>query len=471
MRGWILDFTYSLRLFRKSPGFTLIVVLCLGLGIGVNASIFSLLSFVFLRPLPVEDPDRVVVLNHGGNPLFSYPDLRDFQDRNQLLSGVAASNPTESSLDFDGTSHSAAAEAVTVNYPRVIGVRPFLGRWFSTEEEPAAVISYRTWQRVFGGDPNVLGKQIRSESQWYTVVGIAPKEFTGIYMPMSMDLWVPFKRWAQQHANILAQMNDRSQTRVFVFARLKPGVGPAQAAAELDTIAEQIRREDPRSTESATRVAVEQVRGLPNVRARRSSMPIIVLLMLVVGLVLLIACANVGNLLLARGAARRREISVRMALGAGRMRVLRQFMAESLILALCGGVVGVVLGNWTSRLLDTMLMSSPYGESIQLMLSSDIRVWIFTAALSVLTTLFFGLAPAWQASRTDAMPVLKGETPLSRRFRLRNISLVGCSSGVCIARSSPHGRPFSARAPALAGCRSRIRRAKPSGRKHLCFAS
>jgi predicted lysophospholipase L1 biosynthesis ABC-type transport system permease subunit len=238
----------------------------------------------------------------------------------------------------------------------------------------------------------------------------------------------------------------------------------------LDTIAEQIRREDPRSTESATRVAVEQVRGLPNVRARRSSMPIIVLLMLVVGLVLLIACANVGNLLLARGAARRRAISVRMALGAGRMRVLRQFMAESLILALCGGVVGVVLGNWTSRLLDTMLMSSPYGESIQLMLSSDIRVWIFTAALSVLTTLFFGLAPAWQASRTDAMPVLKGETPLSRRFRLRNISLVGCS-GVCIARSSPHGRPFSARAPALAGCRSRIRRAKPSGRKHLCFAS
>jgi hypothetical protein len=168
MRGWMLDLTYSLRLLRRSPGFTMLAVLCLGLGIGVNASIFSLVNFSFLRPLPVTEPDRVVVLSRGGSPLISYPDYRDLRDRNRSLAGLAASNPTESSLDFEGNSHPAAAEAVSVNYPQVIGVRPLLGRWFSSEDEPAAVISYRTWQRLFNGDPGVLGKRVRSETQWYS---------------------------------------------------------------------------------------------------------------------------------------------------------------------------------------------------------------------------------------------------------------------------------------------------------------
>jgi hypothetical protein len=193
MRGWLLDLRHSIRQFRKTPGFAVIAILCLGLGIGVIASMFSLLNFLYLRPLPVNDPHRVVVFSRAGNPLNSYADYRDYCDGAQTLAGVAATNPTESSLDFDGVSHSAAAEAGSLNYPEVIGVLPYLGRWFQTEDEASVVLSYRTWQRLFHGAPNVLGKRVRSESQWYTVVGMAPPEFEGIYLPMSMDLWVPLK--------------------------------------------------------------------------------------------------------------------------------------------------------------------------------------------------------------------------------------------------------------------------------------
>jgi len=431
MRGWMLDLTYSLRLLRKSPGFTLLAVLCLGLGIGVNASIFSLVNFSFLRPLPVVEPDRVVVVSRGGSPLISYPDYRDLRDRSQSFAGLAASNPTESSLDFEGNSHPAAAEAVSANYPQVIGVRLFLGRWFSTEDELAVVISYRTWQRLFSGDPDVLGKRVRSETQWYTVVGVAPKEFTGIFLPMSIDVWVPFRAWARQYGNIVSEMEDRASPRVMVFGRLKPETSVRQAGAELNAITEQIRKADPKGEKTAgPLLAVERVRGIPNVNGRRQSAPVVALMMIVVGMVLLIACVNVGNLLLTRGVARQREISIRAAMGAGRGRLLRQLMTESLMLAALGGLAGVVLGNWTSRMLEAMLESSPYGESMGLILSSDVRVMAFTAALALLITIVFGLAPAWRASRTDVVSALKGETPGSGRFRLRRISLAG---QVCVS--------------------------------------
>jgi len=425
MRGWLSDFVFALRLLRKSPGFTVLAVLCLGLGIGVNQSIFSLVNYLFLRPLPVAEPERVVVLGRGGGPLFSWPDYRDFRDRNESMAGLAASNPTESSLDFDGESHAAAAEAVSLNYAGVLGFHPFLGRWFASEDEPAVVLSYAAWRRLFNGDANVLGKRVRCETQWYTVVGVAPKEFTGIYMPMSVDIWVPFQVWAQQHQTMLARMQDRGRPQVFAFGRLKDGIAAGQAAAELNAIAAGISKDDAQSTKTPVPIVVEPVRGVPNINTRRAGAPIAALLMAVVGLVLLIACVNVGNLLLARGASRRREISVRIALGAGRHRVLRQLMTESLVLACCGGLAGVILGSWTSRLLETTLLGSAYGESIQIVLSSDVRVMIFTVALAILTTLLFGLAPAWRVSRNDVMSSLKGDAPTGGRLRLRHLSLVG----------------------------------------------
>jgi predicted permease len=413
------DVFYSLRQFAKAPGFTFLAVLCLGLGIGVNASIFSVLNALFLRPLPVIAPDRLVVLSRAGSPLLSYPDFRDFHDRTVTLEGMAASFPTESSLDFDGLAHNAAAEAVSLDYPAVIGVRPFLGHWFQSEDEDSCVISYRAWQRFFAADPNVLGKRVRSETQWYTVIGVAPKEFQGIYLPMSMDLWVPLHHWTQQHPGMNARFEERAQPNVFVFGRVKQGIAPRQAAAEINSMAAEV---DTAETKPALIVA-EQVRGIPAANTRRNAAPVGAVLMSVVGVVLLIACVNVGNLLLARGAARRREISVRVALGASRSRLLRQLLTESLLLAIGGGIAGIFLGMWTNRLLETLLAAGPY-ESIQLDLAADRRVLLFTALLSLATTLIFGLAPAWRSSRIDVVSGLKGSVPTSARFGLRRVSLI-----------------------------------------------
>ncbi|MGA3187626.1 MAG: ABC transporter permease [Bryobacteraceae bacterium] len=409
----------AVRQFTKSPGFTFLVVLCLGLGIGVNASIFSVLNSLYLRPLPVIAPDRLVVLSRSGGPLLPYPDFRDFRDRTLSLEGVAASFPTESSLDFDGLAHNAGAEAVSLDYPRVIGVRPFLGRWFQTEDEDSCVISYRAWQRFFAADPNVLGKRVRSETQWYTVIGVAPREFQGIYLPLSIDLWVPLQRWTRQHPGMSARFEDRAQPNVFIFGRLKQGVALRQAAAEMNSIAARVETAE---TKSAPIVA-EQVRGFPSVNTRRNAAPVAAVLFVVVGIILLIACVNVGNLLLARGAARHREISVRIALGASRFRLLRQLLTESLLLAIGAGITGVFLGVWTNRLLETLLAAGPY-DSIQFDLSADRRVLLFTALLSLATTLIFGLAPAWRNSAIDVIAGLKGTIPADSRFGLRRASLV-----------------------------------------------
>jgi predicted permease len=412
------DVTYSLRQFAKSPGFTFLAILCLGLGIGANASIFSVLNSLFFRPLPVISPNRVIVLSRAGSPLLSYPDFQDFRDRTSTLEGMAASLPTESSLDFDGLAHSANAEAVSLNYPTVIGVRPFLGRWFENEDEDSCVISYRAWQRLFAADPNALGKRVRSEKQWYTVVGVAPRDFEGIYLPMSMDLWVPLHHWTQQHPGFPQRMKDRGQPTVFIFGRLKPGIADRQASAEINSIAAQLPREG-----KFIPVIVDPVRGIPAANTRRNAAPVAGVLMAVVGVILLIACVNVGNLLIARGAARHREIAVRMALGAGRTRLLRQLLTESLLLAIAGGFAGIFLGIWTNRLLETLLAAGPY-DSVQLDLAADSRVLLFTALLSLATTIFFGLAPAWRASKVDVLTGLKGSVPAQARFGLRRVSLI-----------------------------------------------
>jgi putative ABC transport system permease protein len=412
------DVLYALRQFSKSPGFTFLAVLCLGLGIGVNASIFSVLNALFLRPLPVSQPGEVVVFNRTSGPLISYPDFRDFRDRSVTLQGVAASNPTESSLDFDGVAHNAGAEAVSIEYPQVLGVQPLLGRWFQTEDEEACVISYRAWQRFFAGDPNVLGKRVRSETQWYTIVGVAPRTFEGTYLPMSMDLWIPLQHWMKQHPGVEARMNDRGQPSVFIFGRLKTGIRAREAAAEINAIASQL----PHTEARPAPIAVDYARGIPSASSRRSAIPIAAVLTMVVGVILLIACVNVGNLLLARGAARHREISVRVALGARRARLLRQLLTESLLLAIGGGVAGLIFGYWTNRGLELLLSAGPY-DSVRLDLAADARVLLFTAALSLGTVVFFGLAPAWRASQVDVLAGLKGAAA-EPRFGLRRVSLI-----------------------------------------------
>ena len=438
MRGFLSDLTHSLRLARKSPGFTLLAATCLALGIGVNTSVFSMLNFLFFRSLPVREPGRLVVLGRRGNQLLSWAEYRGLRGRSRLLTGIAASNPTESSLDFDGETHAAAAEAVSVDYAQVIGVRPFLGRWFEREDEPAAVIGYRTWQRLFHADPHILGKRVRSETQWYTIVGVAPPEFAGIYLPLNMDIWVPFRVWASQYPGIAAELEDPARPRVFVFGRMKPGIAPPQAAAEINAIARQIQNQRPRSETQAGPLTVERVRGVPNARSRAASAPIAAVLLAVVGIVLLIACVNVGNLLIARGAAREREICLRIALGAQRARIVRQLLTESLVLAAGGGLAGLVLGAWTGRLFEILLPTTAFGEALRVDFTPDARVILSSALLALLTTLVFGLAPAWRASRADAQAqragafragafragAFRAATVRERYFGLRRVSLV-----------------------------------------------
>ena len=405
------DITLALRQFRKAPGFVFLAVLCLALGIGVNASIFSLLDFVYLRPLPVANADRVVVLSRAGNPLISYPEYRALRDRNRSLAGLAVSEPEESDLSVDGNAVLVGAEPVSGNYATVLGARTALGRWFNREDEPAAVISYNAWQRYFHGDPNVLGRTIRSESHSYTVAGVTPPEFGGIYLPLRIELWVPFQYWAAGRA-------DRMRT--MVFGTLKPGVTASQAAAELNAIATRIRQEDPALAKEPDRpLTVESVRGVPNPAGRRQAMPVVALLMVVVALVLLIACVNVGNLLLARGAGRQREIAVRFALGAGRARVLRQLMTENLLVGLLGGAVGIAVGYAANRLLQAAIPLLPFGEAFRFELPVDFRVLLYSALMALVTVLISGLVPALQGSRGDLAAVLKGAGTASARLRLR----------------------------------------------------
>jgi predicted permease len=409
------DIRLALRLFRKSPGFTFLAVLCLALGIGVDASIFSLLDSVYLRPLPVGNADRLVVLSRSGNPLFSYAEYRGLVDRNQSLAGLAASDPEESDLSFEGNAALIGAEPVSANYAAVLGARTLLGRWFDREDEPAALISYNAWQRLFHGDPHVLGKTVRSESHTYTVIGVTPPEFGGIYMPLRIDLWVPFRFWAGENAEHM---------RVMVFGTLKRSVTVSQASAELNAIATEIRREDP-AKDAVAPLALELVRGVPNPVSRHQAVPVVILLMTVVSLVLLIACVNVGNLLLARGMGRQREVAVRFALGASRARVLRQFMTENLALGLAGGAAGVFVGYASNRLLQAAIPALPFGEMLRFDLPLDFRVLVYSGLIALLTSLLFGLLPALQGSRYDLAGSLNGTSVAGGRLRLRLATLTG----------------------------------------------
>ena len=407
----------AIRLLRKSPTFTLLALLCLALGIGVNASIFSLLDAVYLRPLPVGNADRVAVLSRAGSPVFPYPEYRALRDRSQSLEGLAFSQPEESDLSFEGHASLTGAEPVSANYAAVLGVRTAVGRWFTSEDEPAAVISFHAWQNLFHGDPGVLGKIIRSESHAYTVVGVARPEFAGIYAPLRIDLWVPFRYWAGNHAN---------GRRGMIFACLKRGIGVSQAAAELNAVATLIHRENPEMAKDAgAPLRLELVRGIPNPVGRRQAMPVVILLMAVVGLVLLIACTNVGNLLMARGVERRREIAVRFALGAGRARVLRQLMTENLTLGFLGGAAGVLVGYASNRLLMAALPMLPFGEMFRFDLPLDSRVVLYTGSVALLTVFLFGLLPALQSSRGDLAAALKGANIAGGRLRLRLAMLSG----------------------------------------------
>ncbi|MDQ3687842.1 MAG: ABC transporter permease [Acidobacteriota bacterium] len=418
MKTLLQDLRYGLRILLRKPGFTAVAVLTLALGIGANTAIFSVVNAVLLRPFPYESPERLVILQERISERdlpASYLNFADWRDQNSVCSSMAAVR-TRENFNFTGAGEPERLQGriVSASFFSTLGVRPIRGRDFLAEEDrpgapPAVILSYGFWQRRFGADESVVGKQLTLNNQSFTVVGITPANFQ---FGTDADVSVPIGLSA-----------DRFRLRgkdpgILVVARLKPEVSLTQAEAELNTIAARLEQQHP-DTNAGRRVRITSLHEsfVGDVRQ-----PLMILLG-AVGLVLLIACANVANLLLVRAAARQKEIALRAALGAGRARIIRQLLTESVLLSVLGGVLGMLLALWGMGLITSYL---PDGIPRLRETGIDAPVFGFTLVVSLLTGVLFGLAPALQVSRTNLTETLKegdrGST--GRRQHLRSVLVV-----------------------------------------------
>jgi predicted permease len=431
------DFIYTLRRLSRSPGFVLAVVLSIGIGIATNATIFSIVSRFVLRPAPVGDPATLLSLHttHEGDECcnnFSMPTYSDVRDQAKSFSGVAAYDAlVPASIGGKGEPERAWGQAATANYFDVARLGMTLGRGFlpSEEHQPVIVLGHRLWQRRFASDPNVIGKPITLSGHPYTVVGVAPPGFHGLDVVLDPVFWVPLGNVAQlapmgDNAPKYDRKVDRGNHWLGVIGRLKPGVTPSQAAAELHTLAGHYATAYP-ATDKGGGFLLSQAGSLPPGRDHSTILMFLAILSVAVLLVLCIACANVANLLLAKGAARQREMAIRLALGAARITLLRQMVMESVLMALAGGFVGILMALWATGALSAFRVPAPV--PLDMSVAVDWRVLLYTFALSMVTGLFLGLVPAWIASRPVLTSALKGEDAMARpgrRIHLRSVLVV-----------------------------------------------
>ncbi len=423
------DVAYALRVFLRNPGFTLVAVVSLALGIGVNALVFSAVNAIVLRPLPVQNPGQLVFLENGVyNAGQSFPNYRELRDHNQVFSGTLGYRVTQIELELSNTTTTRTwGYLATGNYFDVLGVKPLLGRFFHQEDDlhaggsPYAVLSYGSWKARFGGDREIVGKTIRINRQPYTVLGVAQPEFHGTEVFYWPEVWVPMMMQAQIEPGN-AWLEEPATFNTWVIGRLKPAMSTVQATANLNTLAAELARSNPKMNEGlsfhlARPGLIGDALGAP---VRAFSFGVLVL----AALVLLTACANLASMVAARAADRQREIAIRLSIGATRSRVIRQLLTETLVLSAFGGASGYGLATLLSGVLSAW--RAPMDFPVQFDVTPDWRVFCFAAVISAIAGILFGLAPARHAARTDANAVLKGETPGFRgqRLALRDVLVV-----------------------------------------------
>jgi predicted permease len=409
------DLLYALRGFRKNPTFTAVAIASLALGIGLNTAIFNLVSAVLLQPLPVRDPARLVSVftSDRTNPGFlynSYPNYRDYRDRNTVFSGLALYTPIQATLTGESESGDVQGQIASGNYFDVLGVKPVLGRTFLPEEDrvPGAqavvVIGYAFWTRRFAASRSAIGATLGLNNRRYTIIGVAPKDFHGPNALVSTDLWVPMMMYPQMYP--MADWVDHRKALLFsVIGRLKDGVSRQQAQDNMQTLTAQLAREYPADNQGRTVTLLPLTESVIQPNSRGGFVLAGGVALGVSGLVLLIACANVANLLLVRAAARRKEMALRLALGVGRGRLIGQLITESALLSIAGCAAALVLARWGRDLLWTF--RPPWMLSGEAVVRFDVRVLGFTLLIAVLATLVFGLAPAMGTAHTDLATELR----------------------------------------------------------------
>jgi macrolide transport system ATP-binding/permease protein len=438
MENLIKDIRYGVRMLMKNPGVTFVAVITLALGIGANTAIFSGVSAFLMRPLNVPDAGRLirpleVSEDRGTSDEFSYPDFLEYRNQATSFTGLAAEDMISAAVDAENQSDVIWGQVVSANYFDVLQVKPILGRTFLPDEDKTpgtnavVVLSNGFWQRRLAADPNIVGKSVQLNNRAYQVIGVAPEYFAGTKFALALDFWTPISMAEDLRRNpgILA---ERGSHWMNIIGRLKPGISMGQASAEIDTISTRLNQAYPDN-----RAASTQARVLSEIDGRWEELGGVfksagAIAMAIVGLILLIACANVANLMLARAAARRKEIGIRLALGANRARLVRQLLTESLLLSIAGGALGLLLALWVTRLMEGFIPVLEY-NIVSNFFALDSRALVFTLIVSLATGLVFGLAPAWHSSNPNVVPVLKGEAEAAQRgkrrvFGLRNVLVV-----------------------------------------------
>jgi predicted permease len=431
------DLGYALRAITRNRGLTTAAVLSLALGIGANTTVFTLLNAIFLQPLPVQDPSRLVTLHttdprNPGLLLCSYPNYKDYRDRNQVFSSLLIYSPVTVTMTGHGDPQLLMGQLVSANYFSTLGVRLAIGRGFLPEEDETpgahavAVLSYALWKRIYGGDPLVTSRTILLNNRSYRIVGVAPPEFHGLNALYAADVWAPMMMYENLYPNV-PWVKERRALLFAVAGRLKPGISMPQAEAAMQVLAQDLEREYPRDNAGRRIRLTEASSDTMAAKTRAMISRAGVVLLITSGLVLLIACANVANLLLARAVNRSKEIAVRLALGASRWQLLRQFLIESIVLGLFGGGAGLLLAKWARDLLWSM--KPPLFKHAGFSPGFDTQVLAYTLSIALATGILFGLAPALRAMRTDLATDLKERTNRGsfsrRRFHLRPVLVAG----------------------------------------------